>query len=595
MDFYLQLKKGERPASLAVVQQQEEEPAGYRAGNVLFFLGEGGHTTLEAISVPQGQAWIMGDPVYHAEDKKGIHAFLERNEFGNFFRAVDGFYFLLHWDRAAGRLTAGSSMFSILPVFYAETRDLFLVSSSFDLLRNTGKIPLTPDRQYYLEKALFNYPLFTRAPLEAARTVPSNHLLAYNGTLSLSRHTNIADYFVSSPIPWRKALNHLSDVFIEKAGAFIPRERFCATLTGGFDGRAAVSLALALKRPFYTYSYGTEGDPDVQAPLMISRELGFAHRPLLLGPEYSARDFWKCGLAFLSQSYGLGNMSRAHYYHALQTVLKDSRYLLSGNFGSELIRSMKAPGVMTSTLLFELFEKPGRERLSGLIRRSPASRYLATSLVEECTEPLLEEISSYLGQMPRHLSANKRFYTFLFEEAFPKYFGPEITVQRRFLNHRAPFLCFGFLEELLKTGVAGANSNFRETNPFRRYHGQALYAYILKRTAPRLLDLPLDRGYKPRDFLTPAGPARIAAGYAWGKLWSNKDIDIPDYARDNIARNLKHIRTIPLSPEIFNIRHFEHQLEGKWVEDQMNFANMISAARYQSLLERPHRNIAQPA
>ena len=592
MDFYLEIDRQASSSPLPALSRLNGSQASNRPTNTLLLHGEDKHTTVETIPLRQGQAWIVGDPIYHTPQRDASHALLDDQQFGRFFRAVDGFYFLIHWHRETQRWTVGSSMFSILPVYYAETGRGICIASSFDLVRNKAGIPFTDDQQYFLEKALFQYPLFTRTPFEQIKTTPSNHVLVYDGSRSFSRHTNIADYYVDAPQPWRKALDQLSEVFIEQGRAYIPEERFCATLTGGFDGRTAVGLAMAMNRPFYTYSYGLESTLDVKVPRMVSQALNFPYEPLILGQEYSRQHFWANGVEFLSSSYGLGNISRAHYAYALKTVLAGSRYLLSGNFGSEIIRSMKIPGVMTSGMLFKLFENPEKATLRNSIMEHPALKYLSPSLVERCLDNMLDELASYLDNLPQGLSANKRFYIYLYEEVFSKYFGPEITLQRRFLNHRAPFLNFKFIQELLKTGIAGANSSFMETNPFKRYHGQVLYAHILKRTTPQLLDLPLDRGYNPRFFLTSGGPLRIAAGFALRKLLKRKAADIPDYSRQNTAQNLPEIRNIPLNPEIFDVAHFKHQFQGNWDADQMNFANMFSAAKYQSLIHEPSFSIA---
>lgn len=502
MDFYLRIDKSGR----------------LLAAPEIIFSEADNHSTLEFVQHKNGFSWILGDPVYPSLDRKTFHSILEDGKFGKFIRAVDGFYFLLHWNEQKKQLVISSSMFNILPVYYLSSNNLLIISSSFDLLRQTEAVEWTPDEQYYLEKALFYYPLFTRTPLKQINTVPSNHLLVYQDNLSFSRHTHISDYYVENPVPWTRSLDHLAEMFIEQARKFIPVAPFCATLTGGFDGRTSISVAMEMNRSFFTYSYGSETSMDVKIPLLISREMGITHKPLILDKTYTKQHFWKNGMEFLTRSYGLGNISRAHYYYALQTVLKDTRYLVSGNFGSEIIRSMKVPGVMTSALLFNLFENPDRSQLRKQILASAGTKYLSPNLVDRWIDPLLDEIYDYLSNLPGHLSANKRFYIYLFEEVFSKYFGPEITVQRQFLNHRAPFLSFRFIEVLLKTGMAGVYSEYRENNPFNRYHGQVLYAHILKRTAPGWLDLPLDRGYKPRYFLTPAGPIQIALGFTIRKL-----------------------------------------------------------------------------
>jgi hypothetical protein len=585
MDFYLKIDKRKTINSFTISQSFQDSLSEDNNGFFFYLSKKDNHTTVEQITLPHSQSILIGDPIYPSIKRDHIHAFLGRDEFGNFFRAVDGFYFLIHWNKKSKQLIVGCSMFNILPVYFTETDNSLYISSSFDLIRKNSGITFTTDHQYYLEKALFHYPLFTRTPLKQIKTTPSNHFMVYDGKLSFSRHTKISDYYVENPLPWRKSLDQLSEVFIEKAKPFIPEEKFCATLTGGFDGRTIIGLALKMKKSFFTYSYGPETSLDVKVPIAVSKKLGFTHKALLIDETYSSHDFYENGEAFLSKSFGLGNMSRAHYYHALETVLKDSRYLLTGNFGSEIIRSMKVPGVMTSAMLFKLFENLGKAQLRTEILKNNGVKYLSKKLIANYIDPLLDEIFEYLDNLPKHLSTNQRFYTYLYEEVFPKYFGPEISVQRQFINHRAPFLCFRFIQALLKTGIAGANSDFKETNPFKRYHGQVLYAHILKKTTPALLDQPLDRGYKPRYFLTTMGPLQIAMGFALRKLRKRKPNSIPDYAKDNTARNISKMLKTPIANDLFDLDFFNRQFQGSWQTDQMNFANMFSAVKYESKLD----------
>lgn len=550
------------------------------------------HDAVVMIPHENGLSWILGDPVYPKGKRGHLDNLLGTGQFGSFLEHVDGFYYLLNWNNEAGKLTVSSSMFNMLPVYYCKLREELFISSSFDILRKIEGITFTIDKQYLLEKSLFHYPLFTRTAFEQIKTIPSNHLLVYNGELTFLRHTSIENYFTDTPIPWRKSLDHLSDLFLECVEAFFPSEPFCATLTGGFDGRTVVATALHQQHDFFTYSYGDPNTKDVQIPQLISRKMGFQHKSLPLNLQYTEKHFWKHGRSFLTKSFGLGNISRAHYHFALTSVLNKSRYLLSGNFGSEIIRCMKIPGVMTSASLFKIFTPHTLESLKTELINHPGAKYLAPDLLHNCIDNLLEDIAHYLNRLPKELSDNKRFYIYLFEEVFPKYFGPEILVQKNHLNHRAPFLCVRFIKELLKTEIAGANSNFMETNPFNRYHGQVLYAHIFKKSSPELLDFPLDRGYRPAHFLTPMGPLKIAAGYALRKLNKSRSTNIPDYTRENIHRNIQKLSSLNIPESLFNAAHFKDQLTGNWTSDQMNFINMTSALLHQNHINELQFNAA---
>lgn len=579
MEFYIKIPKSTiLPSSLKSAFSEKVDTLN---GEVTFTItGRKDFQTVTEITQPYSQTWVLGDPVYHDNSQQSLQNQLLDGDFGNFIRNVDGFYFIVQWQ-SIGKLCVSSSLFGVLPVFYADLPDKLLISSSFDLIKNYSELSWTTDKQYYLEKALFNYPLFNRTPIREIKTVPPDAVVCYDGSLTFERHTDITAYFVERPKSWRKSLDHLSDLFISNAKDFLPRQRFCATLTGGLDGRTMVGMSLQHGLDFYTYSYGSKESLDVTIPIDIAKLFKIDHKPFLIDAAYSERHFWDYGTDFVKDTWGLGNIPRAHYSYVCEKIVNDVNYLVSGNFGSEILRSMKIPGVMTSEIMFNLFENHSRNNLRQKILDYPPVQYLSAKLVYELVDELLDEIFSYINSLPKHLTSNQKFYTYLYNGVFPKYFGAEITVQRQHFNHRSPFLCFRFMEELLKTEVAGANSDYRETNPMKRYRGQVLYSHIIRKTKPELLDLLLDKGYKPRNFLTPLGPAKIAAGYAMKKIFPVvKDKNTPSFATQNHERSLDKMLQMNYIDEIFNPQFIEKVLRENWRSDQMALMNTVSAAYY---------------
>lgn len=534
----------------------------------------------QEISFESGKAMLIGDPVL--SDPKQLIPYLEKKDIGAFIRNVDGFYFLIVYYNSEKGWIISSGMFSILPVYHSQTNGKLIVSSSLSLIRK--ELKLTPDHQYFTEKALFNYPLFDRTPFNEVKVLSANSLLSIGkNEIKIGKHTRIEDYFTNSPQPWKSSLENMSDLFISCAKRFLSSEYFVATLTGGFDGRVITGLALSEKKQFGTYSYGSKGDDDVKLPEEISKKINVRYKPLILDKEFASQKYWEHAQRFVKESGGLGNFSRAHYSYALDSVLKDTNFLLTGNFGSEILRAMKTPGVMVSESGFDMF---GADMVSfkEKLRANKALNYLDPELVTRTIATIEAEIETYLNSLPKELSVNQKFYVFVFEEVFRKYFGPEICVQRKKLNNRSPFLCFQFISELLRTEFAGANSEFREANPINRYHGQVLYAHILKKTYPALNDIYLDRGYKPKDFLNTLGMARIVTGQLKRKYLSGKDHSLPSYAEQTVEANIHHFKTIALEQGIFNKAYFEKMHSGNWKEDQRNYINMNSAAYYLSEL-----------
>lgn len=538
-----------------------------------------------------GHALFLGDPVFHDNDSRRLIERLENNDVGNVIRDVDGFYFLVIINKKENKFLVSSSLFSILPVYVAENNRSLIISSSLELiLSQMNSKRCSKDEQYYLEKALFNYPLFNRTPVREVKVLPANSHLEYsNGRYAIKKHLQISDYYASTIKPWRKSLDHLSDLFIDNSKAFLPDEKFLATLTGGFDGRTVVGLSLHQGKKFETYSYGAENDPDVSIPASIAKKLGFPHHVVILDEAYARNSYWQHAEQFVLKSNGLGNLSRAHYHYALGNKLKSFRFLVTGNFGSEIIRTMKIPGVMVSRLLLDMIGREDQGALRDEIRKYPGIRYLNPGILNEALDSLLEEIRLYFASQPRTLTINKKFYIYLFEEVIRKYFGPEIMIQRDFICNRSPYLSFPFIEELLKTEIAGANGDYLETNPLKRYHGQVLYAHVLKKAFPALLHIPLDRGYKPNDFLTITGPLNIALGYVKRNFISKQDTNIPNYSTNTNHINLNQFSDVHIDDALFAGDLFGSLIKDGWKNDQMNFINMISAAFYHDWLTRKYR------
>lgn len=546
-----------------------------------YIVNDGGLNGIKEIRFNSGKALFLGDPVFHNDDFKCQREYFGKGDIGSVIRNVDGFYFLVIINEDQN-IKITSSLFGILPIYFAVFNGLLFVSSSFRLIIDQTKLySHNVDQHYYLEKALFNYPLFNRTPVKEISTLPSNSFLEYsNNNYIIKKHLNICEYFTSNPKPWRKSLDELSDLFIDQAQAFLPDEKFIAAFTGGFDSRTVIGLALKQGKRFEAYSYGSATDLDVTIPAKISSMLNIFYQPVILDKTYATEYFWLHANAFVVKSHGLGNFSRAHYHYAVETRLKDSRYLVTGNFGSEIIRAMKIIGVMTSGPLFDMFEISDLSAYRKKILSYPGLLYLNPNLVDGAISDLMEEIPLYLLSLPSELSLNQKFYVYLFEEVFRKYFGPEIMIQRNYLRNRSPYLNFAFIEALLKTEIAGANSAFRETNPFKRYHGQVLYAHILKKTFPKLMDMPLDRGYKPRDFLTVAGLLNIASGYLKRNHFIKQNKNPPSYSTFVNKANLTNFNNVGIDSTVFNQAIFNAKLFDGWEMDEMNFTNMFSAAMF---------------
>lgn len=467
---------------------------------------------------PDERIEFLGDPVFRERgalpqsilDKEG-HVDADK-----LFDQVPGHYYWFHWRGDA--LECGSSFCAILPVFHRYVSGHTDISSSSFRIARAHRI-IADDRGYLLERRLFNYPLFDRTPWTSIRLLPAHSkLVATTDGLKTQRYFAIKDHFGQGDRSSAKDMDELCEAFEQECAVQLPQTGFALSFTGGFDGRTLLSAALKLGRKGYsTYGFGRPGESDIALPEKQARELGVAYSPILLDDRYLKEDALASALAFMELSDHAGNLGRPHYQYAARTLSSSHTHLVTGNFGSELFRALHAPGALMTEHLVSVFGKGDATWRTAII--SAAGPEFAREAAE-----LVGELEVYLAAAPR-LNASERFYRYVFDELFRKYFGPEIVVQGHFLRNRTPFLSLRFVRALHHTAWAGVHSRLFETSKILRVKGQVFYAEYLRRACPALYRMPTNKGYAPPDVAERWRLPLLAAKFAWKRFAAPERMD----------------------------------------------------------------------
>lgn len=500
---------------------------------------------------PDQELLLWGDPSGGAEFVRNIKGeILPEQILSN----VYGHYYFLILNRKENMISAGNSVFSILPVYYYETGGRVVLSSNaFDLGRYLGQEVIS--RRFILETILFNYPVFNHSIFENISLFAANsYMRIRHGNVSFVKHTSIEDYYSIDPVPWQRAADTVSDAFIETVKRYLPSEKYVNALTGGFDSRTLVATGLASGGDLLCYSFGAPGSKDVDIPDRVAALAGLPYQKLLLDDDYARKESLKNGLEFIRNASGSASFARAHYLYAAKTMASHSRYMITGNFGSELFRAANVRGVVFPPNLIALFSSGDPDTATDIIAGSREF----SSLRKESFRTEWDQLKQDLGTLPsfnkehRHLTVNQKFYLFVFEEVFRKYFGAEMTNQFRYLINRTPYIDPAFLRIILGTGFAGVYSDFFEHNPFKRYKGQVLYAHIIRKTRPDLGRIVTDKGYCTNDLLTLPGKIRVIRGYLRKKI-NKAGAQSDPYSVDRaFLHNVEFYRQVPVDFELFN-------------------------------------------
>jgi len=471
-------------------------------------------------------AW--GDPILRG----GLPARFKGDEAAKYITEnISGHFYYLLLMRGSGAVITGNSAFGILPVYYCERGSgLVLSDNALTLGKHVNAVKVSA--RFMLETVLFKYPLFDSSLPDGIKLLAANsHLVFSRGKLSVRRHLAIEDLFGSDPLPWKMAAGKTADAFIESVSAYLPDVRYASALTGGFDSRTLAAAGIGLGREMTAFSFGTEESEDVRISSRVASVAGIPFRKILLGNDYIKNESYRCGRDFIRNASGTATFARAHYLFSARQLAGDYRYMVTGNFGSEIFRSPHFAGSLISPNAVALFTAGTVEKAVEQIEKSAEYRCLDTGNLGDTWNSLKSDLHRLPCFNPGYadLTRNQQLYIFVFEEVFRKYFGAEMVNQFGHIKNRTPFLDLSFLKAIFASRLAGVHSDFFEHNPLKRYKGQVLYAHIIRKAFPPLGKILTDKGYRPDDLLSFGGRFSIVANYARKKL-RRQQAEIDPYA-----------------------------------------------------------------
>ena len=500
--------------------------------------------------------YLWGDPILPLDIKT-----LTAKELmpGKLFDYVSGHYYYLTFNRKSNSVILGNSLFSILPVYYHYSGKAVIISNNPDKITAfTGKNKF--NKRFILENILFNYQLFNQTCYREIFLLPSNsHIQISTNKLTIIKHTRIENFFVATPKPWKKSLDDMSDLFIHESAKYFPKEHYVSALTGGFDGRTLVSCGLFHNKNFDAYGFGTAESKDIKIASLLSKNAKIRFNHIDLNKDYIHAHGLGNGLEFIQNATGNASFARAHYLYAAKELAQKTKYIITGNFGSEIFRAAHVAGVVISPNLYNLFMSRSFDEAIKQINVSKEFRWLNKVVFKNEWEALVEDLETIPRFHPAYneLTLNQQFYVVVFEDVFRKYFGSEMVNQYKYLYNRTPFLDTKFIKAILRTELSGVHSGFFEHNPLKRFKGQVLYSHIIKKTNPVFGKVITDKNYKPNDLLNSLGKIKIARGYINKKILKKHKNKDPYAVHAVFHNNASFFQNLPVSKELFNIQELQ--------------------------------------
>ncbi len=113
---------------------------------------------------------------------------------------------------------------------------------------------------------------------------------------------------------------------------------------------------------------------------------------------------------------------------------------------------------------------------------------------------LIEDMETYLTAR-RDMDPNHRFYQFVYDALFRKYFGPELQMQSHYFNNRTPYLSLHLMQALNRTIWSGVHARLFEQQKSRRMKGQMFYSAFLRYADRQMYHMTTNKAYSPADVL----------------------------------------------------------------------------------------------
>lgn len=502
--------------------------------------------------------------------------------------ALKGNFCVVLIDEVAHTARLVNGRYGISPFYYALDGRAFVFATSMACV--AGALAAAPDLDVagVTELALFNYPLGDRTYFNKVKMLRPAEIVTA-GASGLRRGTwwDVRSLYDQPVRKEQEALDVGSELFHRVANDLAGDVgRVSVSFTSGFDSRAILAVLEKEHKDVLAYSFGTPGSINVSVPQEICASIGIPYHPVTLDEAYE-RVFDENALRAVVLSDNLSTVERANYPYAFELLAHFSPIVVTGLFGSELLRTFQNVGHIVSGPLVRACMTPdGWDEVRRAMRLGSGPRYFSPGMIRAASEEVEEDLREALWERFEGLTPDRRFYMFLLTEGLRKYFGAEVAMERPWGINRFPFLDDDFVEFAFSSPFAGVHSRTLTPTIANRFRSQLFYAHVIRRYRPELLEATTDHGYSPAKVLArfpllPIGLGYLRAAYA-RRFRGYREFRTEEWTQGFYHR---HLLRKPVRGDLFTPALSGEFVRGCWLEHRLEFARAASLKLWLEALE----------
>ena len=410
---------------------------------------------------------------------------------------------------------------NVRPVYYCQEASRLVVSTSLSALlhhRRSLSLPVELNQPALIEYYLFEYTLNDDTYVRHVQTMPTGSWLRFSGQkLRVENYWNVFERLNNFKVRYdeAKATDLLEDILKQNLDLYVSEPgRTAVALTGGYDSRTNLALLGERASDYFLYSYGIADTYDLSIPQRIAQRLQLNYRPILLDEAYE-RNFNENARLAVALGDGIAEANRANYLYAFRQLSEDYDYILTGLFGSELIKHPTSVGnfINQDTKDLLLSDQP-EQHLDATLQRAAASGYLDADVIQTYGNEVKQRVLGNPFIVNDHPMPVKYFY-YLLMVGIRKYFMKEIKVERPFVENLHPFFDIEFIEALLQTPFPWVHHWKGQRNLIRSIETHKFYVTVIQRNQPQLNDILSTHAYTPRYLLNRLTQPILALEYLY--------------------------------------------------------------------------------
>lgn len=262
---------------------------------------------------------------------------------GAVFSSLDGVFAGVLIDERRKRTILFNDRYGMERLYWHEDEDAVYFASEAKALLEILPLLREFDREGVLELLTAGCTREDRTLFRGIETIPGASIWTFDGeACARARYFTPADWEALSSLTEGEYHEEFSAVFRRvSARCFGPGEETGISLTGGLDTRMIMACLPALEHPpvCYTFCGAQLRLRDSRIASQVADACGLRHQPLDLGQEFF-EDFNELADRTVFVSDGTFGVTGAHEIYFNRKARDLSPVRVTGNFGSELLRSM---------------------------------------------------------------------------------------------------------------------------------------------------------------------------------------------------------------------------------------------------------------